>query len=75
MSRNSNTLAFVSLAGILGAGVLAWNEALASADVSSGAQDQFDTVEQLLTTGGDLFGVLVFLAGILVVVAVLSGRL
>lgn len=71
----SNTFAFVFLAGALGAAVLAWDEMLSSTSVSQDAQSQFDVVQDLLTTGGDLFGVLAFLAGIGIVLAVAAGRL
>jgi len=71
----SNTFAFVFLAGMLGTGVLVWDQMLSSTTVSADSQSQFDTVQQLLTTGGDLFGPLAFVAGIAIVLAVAAGRL
>jgi len=75
MPRLSNLGAFVAVAGVLVGGLMALNEALATTDPADGTQPQFDSVEELLGGGAELFGPLIVLLAALAVVAVISGRL
>jgi len=75
MSRVSNLGAFVFVSALFAGGLIAVNEALTTTTPADGTQDQFDSVEQLLVSAGDVLPLAIMLLVALAVVAVISGRL
>lgn len=75
MTRVSNLGAFVFVTALLAGGIVAVNEALVSTTPADRAEDQFESVEQLLVSAGDVLPLAIILLAALAVVAAISGRL
>jgi hypothetical protein len=65
----------VFVTALLAGGIVAVNEALTSTAPADGTEDQFESVEQLLVSAGDVLPLAIILLAALAVVAAISGRL
>ncbi len=75
MTRVSNLGAFVFVTALLAGGIVAVNEAITGTTPADGAEDQFESVEQLLVSAGEVLPLAIILLAALAVVAAISGRL